>query len=222
MTSSLVTVRVCANADIATHASANLLMCMSIPVAVLGRNSLHVQRSSLPAQISRDKIGDLLQPSRFGARVQQHLAKTQIGQWLREPETQPRIECVDYRQRRARGHRLQFVVSLDGALAQFRRRDGPFVVIEKIHFAAQKSSLVVQRHDFESPPPSRQDIHAAVAVFAQHLVDGRGTAGVDDSFFIRQHHAELLPVALDFAHHFFIAIFEDVQRQIGAGEQDDV
>ena len=53
-------------------------------------------------------------------------------------------------------------------------------------------------------------------ILAHHAIHRRGAARVDDALLVGEHHAELLAVTNHLRHHFLIAVFEDVQGQLGA------
>ncbi len=111
------------------------------------------------------------------------------------------------------------VEAFDGLLPRFRRGQGGVVVIEKLHGASQEGTLVIQPQDFKPAPAHRQDVQTAVRILAQDLADGCGAARVHNSLLIGQHHAELQVAADRLLNHFLIALFENVQRQLGFRQQ---
>ena len=58
--------------------------------------------------------------------------------------------------------------------------------------------------------------------FSSTFSTNHGTAGVHDAVVLGQHYAELGVVADRVAHHLFVALFEDVQRQMRSGEDHDL
>ncbi len=184
-------------------------------MAVAWRDVFYVLNPLLAEVVNRKEISELPHPVGFTARSENGLTKAQIRNWLRETETQLRHIQID-------GFFRHFVKTVDGALAHLRRYWRFFFVVEKLHRSAQKRAFVVEPHDFKAPAASREHVHAAVRIFAQHFIDHRGASGIHDAFFVRQDHAELQAVANYFADHFFIAVLEDVQRQFGAGQEHDL
>ncbi len=104
-------------------------------------------------------------------------------------------------------------------MARWRISGAISFVVEKLHRTTQEGPLVVQPHDLEPPAPARQDIQPPVRIFAQHFIDHRRAAGIDDAFFVGQNHSEFHSLPNHFAHHFFITVLEYVQRQFGAGQK---
>src|SRR5581483_2907159 len=191
------------------------------PMAVAAGDVLDVLDPAAALEIARQKAGELPHPLSFAARGEQRLTESQVGNLPGQAETQLGIGGCSRLQRATRRDRLQFVESGQHAFDQigFRRCDALRIVVEEFDGAAQERAIFVQKKNLEPPLPARKDVQPAVVVLSQNAVDGRRAAGVDDSFFAGQHHAELALVSQNLADHFLVAVLENVQRKLRPRKQ---
>ena len=113
---------------------------------------------------------------------------------------------------------LQIAVMGERLVAQLGGRGFEILVVEEVHLALQVVFLLVEGHDFEAPLAAGQDVHAAVGIHLQHLLHHHGAAGIHDAIVLGQHDAELGVLADGIAHHFLVALLENVQRQRRSGK----
>ena len=95
------------------------------------------------------------------------------------------------------------------------------LVLDHGNLGLQKWALLVDGEHFEALDSPRQDVHAPIIVFLDHLQDFSRAAYVGDALFGGAHNAEGLFQLQTLSDHFFVARLEDVERQGGAGEQDE-
>ena len=106
--------------------------------------------------------------------------------------------------------------------AEFGRSRAEVVVVEEVDLALQVVFLLIESHDFEAPLAASQDIHAAIGILLDYLFHQHRTACVHDAVVFCKHYAKLRAVLDGGAHHLFVAIFENVQRQMSSGEDHDL
>ncbi len=191
-------------------------------MAVARRDLFDVLDAALAGEKTGHEIGDLLHALGFTAGGKQDLAEGEVGDGFGEAEAQLGVVLGGGIEGVVGGEGLEGVVAFDGALVNFGRDGRGAFVVEEFDGAAQKRALVVEEHDFEAAAAARDDVHAAVGVAAHDAIDGGGAAGVDDAFFIGEDDAEFEALADDFADHFFIAVFEDMEGEFGSGEENEL
>ena len=89
-------------------------------------------------------------------------------------------------------------------------------------FSLQERALAIHGQEFETVAAFGDEVELAIGIF---LDDGNDFGGATDFGQILLHgadYAEDTILRQAFADHFFIARFEDVQRQGSAGEQYDI
>ncbi len=100
-----------------------------------------------------------------------------------------------------------------------------FVLIFVLHqrnFGAEKCALFIHLEDFEAIDATSKNIHAAVVIL---FCDGKnfgGAADAGDAFVGGANDAKGFFLLQAFGDHFFIARLEDVERERGSGEQDQI
>jgi shikimate kinase len=189
-------------------------------VAVARSHLLDVLNAALAVEKRREETGQLAQTFGLAARGQQRLAERKILDCPSQTEAETRIAGVGGRERLIRREAPPFVVACDGARAGVFLRRGGVIIVEVFDRAAQIGELVVDFEQLKTPPPDGQDIQPPVGVFAQDALHPGRAAGVHNAFFMSHHDAEFGLVAQRGTDHFLIAVFEDVQRELGGRQQD--
>ena len=175
----------------------------------------HVLNPALAEVVSREEIGKLAHPAGFAAGVEQRLPEVQIGHLAGKAEAQLRMIRIDFFGR-------YFAITGEGALENLRCHGRFLFIVEKLHFATQEGAFLVEHDDLKAAAPTRQDVHSAIRIFAQHFVDGGGAAGIDNPFFVGQNHPKFQAIANGFADHFLVAILENMEGKFVAGQEHDL
>ena len=110
---------------------------------------------------------------------------------------------------------------MHGARGIFRQRRSRFVVDHE-NFGLEERTILVDADEFEALAAFGDEVEAAVGIFFDDRDDFGGAAYLGEARVEGAHHAEGKLPGEAFPNHFFIARFENVQRQGSAGEQDDI
>src|SRR5258708_19671900 len=104
-------------------------------MAIARRDVLYVLNASLPDQVRGKEIGELTHPLGFAACGQQQLPEIQVRHRLRQAEAELRFLRLLGGQRLVGGERLQFIVTLNGPLLDFRFWWDRLLLIKQIYAA---------------------------------------------------------------------------------------
>src|SRR6185312_7637681 len=142
------------------------------------------------------------------------LPEIEIGQRLRDLKTDLRIGHFSIGNRLIGIKFFQLGKSGEHLAARLSfRGTGLVIVVEKLNPSPKIRLLLVEQKDLESPPPRREQIHESIRVTLQHPFDNRRAAGIADALLTRQHDSKFGLRRNHLAHHFLVAILEDMKRQ---------
>ena len=190
--------------------------------SVGGSECLHALDGAPLWNVLREVLAKLAKAHGFRPLAQQPVQEIEIGYRLRHLKTQLRIGEVRLRVRGGLRQIRQCLIVSQNFVAQLGGRGSEILVVEESDFSLQVVLFLVERGHFEAPLAQSYDIHAAVRIHLGHAFDGDGAAGVDNASVLGQHDAEFGFVADRLAHHFLIALFENVERQTRSGEDHDL
>src|SRR6266699_1079740 len=191
-----------------------------VPRAVHGRGALHFSRGLPPRNVVLYEIREAPQPLGLRPAALQHTLEIEVFHGLRELKAQEGIVRVRYGFRWL-GKRLAHLLErVDCQLAQIQWRGLRILVVEVFDFTSQVLSFLIQRCDRKTPPAAGHHVKSAIRIPVQHAFDDDGAAGVHDAALLREYNSEFRAGGLCFAHHFLVALLEDMQRNRTSGEHD--
>lgn len=199
-----------------------------MPRSVRGRFLFHVVHILAARYVVGNELREQAKPLRLRAALQQKAAEIEIVDALGEAEAEIVAGALPRRRFAFADLALQTLVSFQRAIQQLARNLLGLLVVEVLDLAAQISLLVVQRHDAETPPAAGDHVEAAIRIPVDDRFHGDRTAGTGNAVFLfgalspldGAHDAELGSGGFGLAHHFPVTLFENMQRQGGAGEHD--
>ncbi|GAC1639138.1 MAG: hypothetical protein NVS9B14_20150 [Candidatus Acidiferrum sp.] len=95
-------------------------------------------------------------------------------------------------------------------------------IVEIVYAAFQKGIVSEKLDDAKRRAADGDDVHAAVVVFLGYFKNFGGAAGSGHAVIESEEHAEFGFVVKTIADHLAITRLENVQRKVGAGEENDV
>jgi hypothetical protein len=96
------------------------------------------------------------------------------------------------------------------------------VIVDHENFGLEERALLVDADEFEALAAFGDEVEASVGILFDDGDDFGGAADLGEFLLDGANYAEGALLGEAFGDHFFIARFEDVQRQGGAGEEDDI
>src|SRR5579864_3609265 len=102
------------------------------------------------------------------------------------------------------------------------RRRGARVIVEESHLSPEKRALLIQLHDFETPPPLGLNIQAPVLILLEDVDDRGAATDLRQRIFSGPDQTERQFLFDAFGDHLAIARLKDMQWHKRAGKHHDV